>query len=111
MTRRSPQNARNSQRNAPSAGSASSASTVIHVRVIPRAHITELAGTRDGAFLVRVTAPPVDGAANEAVVALLASLFRIPRSSVRIVSGERARLKRVAIAGVAADRVRDILAA
>jgi uncharacterized protein (TIGR00251 family) len=84
---------------------------VIDVRVIPRAHKTEVAGTRDGAFLVRVAAPPVDGAANEAVVALLASLLRVPRNSVRIVSGERARLKRVAIAGVAADRVRDILTA
>ena len=81
----------------------------LDVRVIPRAKKTEVAGTRDGALLVRLNAPPVEGAANDALIAFLAALFRTPRSSLRIVSGERGRRKRVTIAGVTSDRVRDIL--
>jgi uncharacterized protein (TIGR00251 family) len=81
----------------------------LDVRVIPRAKKTEVAGTRDGALLVRLNAPPVEGAANDALIAFLAELFHTPRSSLRIVSGERGRRKRVTIAGVTSDRVRDIL--
>jgi uncharacterized protein len=55
---------------------------------------------RGGALLIRLAAPPVDGAANEALVAFLASSLRLPRRSVRVVSGEKSRDKRVAIDGV-----------
>jgi uncharacterized protein (TIGR00251 family) len=79
---------------------------VIDVRVIPRARRTEFAGTRDDALLVRLAAPPVEGAANEALVAFLADRFGIPRRAVRIVSGARGRRKRVALAGVTAEMVR-----
>ena len=82
---------------------------VIDVRVIPRAKKTELAGTRDGAVLLRVNAPPVDGAANDAVIDFFASLFKVPRRHIQIVSGERSRQKRLSIDGVAPERVRDIL--
>ena len=78
----------------------------IDVRVIPRARKTESAGERDGAFLIRLAAPPVDGAANDALVAFLAETLDIPRRAIRIVSGERSRHKRVAIEGVGADDVR-----
>ena len=78
----------------------------IDVRVIPRARKTESAGERDGAFLIRLAAPPVDGAANDALVAFLADTLSIPRRAVRIVSGERSRHKRVAIEGVSADDVK-----
>ena len=81
----------------------------IDVRVIPRAGKTEIGGTRDGALLVRLNAPPVDGAANDALIAFLAAVLDMPRSTIRIVSGERGRRKRVAIAGISADRVRAIL--
>lgn len=80
------------------------------VRVIPRARKTEVAGTRDRALLVRLAAPPVEGAANEALVELLASRLGVPRRAVRIVSGQRGREKRVAVAGVTAASVRDRLA-
>ena len=53
--------------------------------------------------VVRVAAPPVDGAANDALIAFLADALHVPRRAVRIVSGERSRQKRVAIAGDAAD--------
>jgi uncharacterized protein (TIGR00251 family) len=70
------------------------------VRVIPRASRTGLAGIRDGRLLVRLTAPPVEGAANQALVRALATAFDIPRRAVRIVSGEHARQKSVLLEGV-----------
>lgn len=73
--------------------------------MIPRARKTELAGVRDGAWLVRLSAPPVDGAANDALIEFLAARLHLPRRALAIVSGERARLKRVAIGGVSADAV------
>ena len=83
--------------------------TVLDIRVIPRAHKTAAAGERDGALLVRLAAPPIEGAANAALVDFLASALDLPRRNIRIVSGERSRRKRVAIAGMTADQVRDIL--
>jgi uncharacterized protein (TIGR00251 family) len=72
----------------------------IDVRVVPRARKTEHSGTRSGALLVRLAAPPVEGAANEALIAFLAELLGVPRRNVSIVSGERGRAKRVRITGV-----------
>lgn len=73
----------------------------IEVRVMPRAPRTAVKGARDGRLLVAVTAPPVDDAANEAVVLALAKAFGVARRSVRIVSGERHRNKTVHIDGLA----------
>ena len=70
------------------------------VRVIPRAGRSGLAGERDGRVLVRLGAPPVEGAANEALIELMAKLFDCPKRSVRLVAGERSRSKRVAVDGV-----------
>jgi uncharacterized protein (TIGR00251 family) len=72
----------------------------IDVRVIPRASRSAVAGERDGRLLVRLAAAPVEGAANDALVELFARLFQCPRRSIRLVSGERSRTKRVAIDGV-----------
>ena len=72
----------------------------IDVRVIPRAKKTALDGVRGHAILIRVAAPPADDAANDALVAFLAETLALPRRSIRIVSGARNRLKRVAIDGV-----------
>ena len=77
----------------------------IDVRVIPRARRTESSGERDGAFVIRLAAPPVDGAANDALVEFLADTLNVPRRAVRIVSGERGRRKRVEIEGVTAADV------
>jgi uncharacterized protein (TIGR00251 family) len=54
---------------------------------------------------MRVAAPPVEGAANEALIAFFSARLRVPRHAVQIVSGERARRKRIAIAGVTAEHV------
>lgn len=81
----------------------------MNIRVIPRAHKTGLAGERDGALLVRLAAAPVEGAANAALIDFLADKLDLPRRNIRIVAGERSRQKRVAIAGMTAEQVRDIL--
>jgi len=79
------------------------------VKVQARARRNELAGEHDGAVRVRVTAPPVEGRANEAVVELLAEHLRVPKSSIRIVAGERAPLKTVEVAGLDAAAIAERL--
>jgi uncharacterized protein len=59
--------------------------------------------------VVRVAAPPVEGAANDALIAYFADVLHIPKRAIQIVSGERGRRKRVAIAGVSAAHVRTTL--
>jgi uncharacterized protein (TIGR00251 family) len=87
-----------------------SAGVEFDVRVIPRARKTELAGLRDDVVVVRLAAPPVEGAANEALVEFVAKRLGAPRRSVRIVAGEHSRRKRVAVAGYTADAVRSLIA-
>ena len=77
--------------------SQNSASGLIDVRVIPRAGKSEIAGERDGALLVRLNAPPVDGAANDELIEVLAKAWKIPKRSIEIVSGLRSRSKKIRI--------------
>ena len=70
------------------------------VRVTVRASRSCAAGEHDGALKLRIAAPPVDGAANEEVVKVIAKLFGVPRSGVSIVSGQTSRLKRIAVDGL-----------
>ena len=72
---------------------------LLDVRVIPRAPRTGVDGRRGGAILIRLAAPPVDGAANDALLRFLAETIGVPRRSVRLVGGEKSRDKRIAIAG------------
>jgi uncharacterized protein (TIGR00251 family) len=67
------------------------------IRVTPRASANVVGGERDGALLVRVTAPPVEGQANQAVARLLARSLGIAPSAVQIVRGGISRTKRVSI--------------
>ncbi len=83
----------------------------VDIRVIPRAGQSRVAGERDGRMLVRLSAPPVEGAANEALVDLFAELLGCPKRSVRLVAGARSRAKRVAIDGLTEDLVRERLKA
>jgi uncharacterized protein YggU (UPF0235/DUF167 family) len=69
------------------------------VRLTPRRGPDRVDGVRDGALLVRVGAAPVDGAANEALVRLLAAELDLPRTAVRLVSGATGRRKVVAAEG------------
>jgi uncharacterized protein (TIGR00251 family) len=72
--------------------------------VIPRASRSGVAGTRDGALLVRLHAPPVEGAANAELIELLARLFEVPRRNVSILSGATSKHKRVKVVGINVER-------
>ena len=85
---------------------ATTTGVTLDVRVIPRAAKSSIAGTRDGALLVRLSAPPVEGAANEELIEVLAKAAAVPKRAITIVSGERSRSKRVAITGITVDDVR-----
>jgi hypothetical protein len=76
------------------------------VRVIPRAPRTRVDGECGGAILIRLAAPPVDGAANDALVSFLADTLKVPRRNISIVSGSKSRDKRVHIVGIDETAVR-----
>jgi uncharacterized protein (TIGR00251 family) len=84
------------------------ASTAL-VRVKPRASRARVVGVRAGAVEIALTAPPVDGAANEALVAFIAAACGVPKRDVTIVRGEKSREKLVRVAGVGADALRAAL--
>ena len=75
------------------------------VPVQPRASRSEVVGVREGALRVRLQAPPVDGAANEALVELLAERLSVSRRDVRIVAGVAGRSKVVDVDGIAPAHV------
>lgn len=81
------------------------------VKVHPRARKNAITGTLGDALKLALTAPPVEGKANQAVIEFFADLFQIPRSSVTIASGETSRNKVIRISGLSAERVREHLAA
>jgi uncharacterized protein (TIGR00251 family) len=72
----------------------------VSVRVIPRARKSGVSGRRGDALLVRLAAPPLEGAANTALVELLADRLGTPARFIRIIGGDRSRDKRVAVSGV-----------
>jgi uncharacterized protein (TIGR00251 family) len=75
-------------------------STGVRLRVSPGARQSELVGRHGDGWKVRVTAPPEDGRANDAVLDLLAKQLELPRRSVSIVSGHAAREKIVRLEGI-----------
>jgi uncharacterized protein len=67
------------------------------IRVVPRASKSGVAGTREGALLVRLQSAPVEGAANQELIQVIAKAFSVAKRDVAIVAGEHSKLKRVAI--------------
>ena len=67
------------------------------VRVVPRSSRSEVTGEHDGALRVRVSAAPVDGAANEELIRTLARAFGVPRRKVEIAGGHTSKLKQVRV--------------
>jgi len=70
------------------------------VHVQPRASRVKVQGVHDGALKVAITAPPVDGEANAALIKLLAKHFGVSRSAVSLVAGDRSRKKTVEVRGI-----------
>jgi uncharacterized protein len=65
----------------------------MQVRVKPRSSRSAIVGTHDGALVVALAAPPVEGEANAELIRLLASVLHTPKSQVRLIQGERSRTK------------------
>lgn len=83
----------------------------IPIRAVPRASRNEVDGVAEGALRVRLAAPPVEGAANKALVAFLSEVLGVPKRAVEIATGERGRRKLVRVAGLTAGELRRRLAA
>jgi uncharacterized protein (TIGR00251 family) len=81
----------------------------LSLRIQPRASKNEILSMEDGRLKVRLTAPPVDGAANEALVKFLAGLIRVAKSRVEIVSGHTGRDKVVRITGISSTQADQLL--
>jgi uncharacterized protein (TIGR00251 family) len=70
---------------------------ILSLRVQPRSSKAGLEGVREGRLCVRLNAPPVDGAANKALIKLLSDAFGVPKSQIELLAGQTGREKRVAI--------------
>lgn len=79
------------------------------VRVHPRAKKTSITGELGDALKLAITAPPVEGKANEACIEFFAKLLKVPRSSVTIAAGRSSRNKVIRIAGVARADIERVL--
>ena len=79
------------------------------VRIVPRASRSEIAGEQSGALRVRIAAAPVEGAANQELIKLLAKSFKLPQKAVEIVSGAASKNKIVRIQGADATRLQQLV--
>jgi uncharacterized protein len=79
------------------------------VQLVPRASRDAIAGVHDRAIKIAITAPPVDGEANAALIKLLSKMLRIPKKNLVIVRGESSRRKTIEAIGVSVDQVRALL--
>ena len=82
------------------------AGAVLTLRIVPRAHKNAIQGELGDALKIRLCAPPVDGAANAALVEFLSDAFSLPRARVQLLAGATSRNKRVLLAGLPAAKVK-----
>ena len=80
--------------------------TVLTLRLIPRASKNAIQGEHGDALKIRLCAPPVDGAANAALIEFLSDTLSLPRARIRLLSGHTSRTKRVLLAGLSASAIR-----
>lgn len=83
--------------------------TIIQVKVLPRSSQNRIVGKEEGIFKVKLTAPPVDGKANKALIAFLAKRLGVARQDIEIISGERSRKKSIRISGITFSDVERLL--
>lgn len=73
---------------------------IFTIRVLPRSSRSGIAGIQNGSLKIKITAPALEGRANEACITFLADLFGVSRGSVEILGGSKSRNKRVFVAGL-----------
>jgi uncharacterized protein (TIGR00251 family) len=79
------------------------------VRIVPRASRSEFVGEQSGALRVRIAAAPVEGAANQELIKLLAKSFKLPKNAVQIISGLTSKSKLVRIQGADATSLQQLI--
>ena len=82
------------------------AGAVLNLRIVPRAAKNAIQGELGDALKIRLCAPPVDGAANAALIEFLSDAFSLPRARVQLLAGATSRNKRVLLAGLPAAKVK-----
>ena len=85
------------------------AGATFSIKIHPRARKNAVTGELGDALKLSLTAPPLEGRANDACIEFFANLLNVPRSSVTIASGQKSRMKVIRIAGISADELREKL--
>lgn len=81
----------------------------IDVKVLPRSSKDEIVGKKDGIYKIKLTAPAIEGKGNKALLKLLAKKLGLPKREIRIISGERSRMKSIRIDGLTLEHVKKLL--
>ena len=82
---------------------------IVSLKVIPRSSKNQIVGEEQGSLKIKLRAPPVEGAANEALLKFLAKIFKIPKNSLSLMSGHQSKHKKVKIQGLKALEVLEVL--
>lgn len=82
---------------------------IVQIQVQPRSSKNQLVGLQGDALKIKLTSPPVEGAANKACCAYLAKIFGIAKSSVELIAGDKSRQKRILLNGLDAQTVTAVL--
>ncbi len=96
-------------KSSPHLNKGATSSTTLSIRIQPRSSKNEIILMEGGGFKIRITAPPVDGAANEALIRFLADIFSVARSQIEIVSGHNSKNKIIRIQGVGKEDTERVL--
>ena len=81
----------------------------LHLFIQPKSSKNEIVGAHNGLLKIKITAPPVDGRANECLIEFMSDLFDIPKRDVLLVKGDTGRHKVVELSGLSEEVVRDTL--
>ena len=81
----------------------------IQVQIQPRSSKDQIIGIHDGKLKIKITAPPVDGKANESLIEFLAKTFKISKSNIEILKGHTSKLKTIKLLGVNENTYRSII--
>lgn len=83
--------------------------TLLTCRVVPSSSRNEIAGVTGAALRIKITAPPVDGKANSAVIAFLAKKLKVAKNRVLVLKGKTGRLKEILLIGIKAEEIEKCL--
>lgn len=79
--------------------------TLLKVKVVPRSSRNQIIGKEGEIYRIKITAPPVEGKANHALIGYLSDLLEVPKGKVLILSGETSKMKTLGIAGLSAEEL------